>query len=382
MATAQESTKEEGALCGPVMMAEEAFICERSNKHGVEGCYRGGRGNAMNLSKVWLCGMALIMSAWVGCPAEEAKASAKDARPFWTEKSAFIEGDELFVVGVASRVKTSEDGRQQAFERGKIELMNYAQVTTLEAKGLAIETQMTFEESNSDGSVTVYRLLRVPVDKLLAIQERVQSQSKAQEQGMEKARQELLIVQKSLLEKERQAEALLKVLSNELRDKGLAPTPPTGSVINDLKQAETFLSKQNGEAALILGQARQRIRGEQQKNEARCASLEKGMTKEEVRALLGDPDEGSRGFKNPIEIKSATASKKMYDHPRADAQTTKQVEEDAGYQRLMDEAKESRKVYLASEYNTGEWFYGKAGRVTLHFDKIGEVWLIEGCKGK
>lgn len=44
MATAQESTKEDGALCEPVMMAGEAFICERSNKHDVEGYYREGRG--------------------------------------------------------------------------------------------------------------------------------------------------------------------------------------------------------------------------------------------------------------------------------------------------------------------------------------------------
>ena len=204
----------------------------------------------MNFSRVWLYGMALIVSACVGgaVAVGEARASGKDTRPFWTEKSAFIEGDELFVVGIATKAKTAEDGRQQAFERGKIELMNYAQVATLEAKGLGIETQMTFEEGNSDGSVTVYRLLRVPLDKLLAIQGRVQSQSKVQEQGVENARQELLVVQKSLSEKERQAEALLKLLSSELRSRGITPTPPTGSVVNDLKQAETVLSKQDGEA--------------------------------------------------------------------------------------------------------------------------------------
>ena len=70
-------------------------------------------------------------------------------------------------------------------------------MTTLEANGLRIETQMTFEEPNADGSVTVYRLLRAPLDKLLAMQGRVQNQSKAQEHGLEKARQELLIVQHS-----------------------------------------------------------------------------------------------------------------------------------------------------------------------------------------
>lgn len=96
---------------------------------------------------------------------------AKESRPFWTEKSAFIEGDDLVVVGVASRARTVEEGRRQAFEQGKVELMNYAQITSLEVPGLVIETQMTFEELNDDGTVTVYRLLRVPAKKLVAIQD-------------------------------------------------------------------------------------------------------------------------------------------------------------------------------------------------------------------
>ena len=103
---------------------------------------------------------------------------ATQTRPFWTEKSAFIEGDGLFVTGVASKVRTVEDGRQLAFEHGKVELMNYAQLTSLEAQGLVIETQMTYEEINVDGSVTVFRLLRVPVEKLQRIQGALRSQSK------------------------------------------------------------------------------------------------------------------------------------------------------------------------------------------------------------
>lgn len=331
----------------------------------------------MNFLKVWLGGMALIVSVGVGVAVGEARASGKDTRPFWTEKSAFIEGDELFVVGIASRVKTAEDGRQQAFERGKVELMNYAQVTTLEAKGLAIETQMTFEESNADGSVTVYRLLRVPVDRLLAIQGRVQSQSKAYEEGLEKARQELLVVQKSLAEKEREAETLLKVLSTELRSKGLTPTPPTGSVVNDLRQAETTLSKQDSEAAMILGQVRQRVRSDQQKNEARCARLERGMTKQEVRALLGEPDEDSMGLMNPIAIKQATAPEKMDDRLSAGTATAKHAGEDA-----IKTYEESLKRLKTHEANNGKWLYGRAGRLTVYFDSVGEVSNIYGCKNK
>lgn len=298
----------------------------------------------MNRSKTWLFGMVLLvnMGAWV------AVTSANNARPFWTEKSAFIEGDELFVVGIASKAKTAEEGRQQAFERGKVELMNYAQVTTLEAKGLLIETQMTFEDQNEDGSITVYRLLRVPLDKLLALQGRVQTQSKAQEQAMENARRELLVVQKSLSEKERQAEALLKALSNELRSKGLAPSQPTGSVVDDLKQAESALSKQDSEAELILSQARQRVRVKEQKkedfyritvqkNRAMCTRLEAGMTKQEVRALHGEPE----GIDDNVKV-------------------------------------EIPGVY---GYKPDRWRYGSA-LVAIFFDKVGEAVKIHGCEGK
>jgi hypothetical protein len=42
-----------------------------------------------------------------------------DTRPFWTEKSSYTKSDDLSVVGVASNVRTVEDGRLKAFEHGK-----------------------------------------------------------------------------------------------------------------------------------------------------------------------------------------------------------------------------------------------------------------------
>ena len=57
--------------------------------------------------------------------------AGRDNRPFWTEKTAFVEGDELFVVGVATNVRTPEEGRQRAFEHGKVELMKVPEPTAL-----------------------------------------------------------------------------------------------------------------------------------------------------------------------------------------------------------------------------------------------------------
>ena len=38
--------------------------------------------------------------------------SAEYNRPFWTEKSSYIERDVLYAVGVATQAKTQEEGRQ------------------------------------------------------------------------------------------------------------------------------------------------------------------------------------------------------------------------------------------------------------------------------
>jgi len=138
-------------------------------------------------------------------------------RPFWTEKSTFIEGDDLFVVGVASNAKSMEEGRRQAFENGKVELMNFAQVTNLEAQGLVIETRVTYEESNSDGTVNVFRLLRVSATKLAAIQGRLQTQSRAQEETLEQTRRELAAVQDSLTRKQQDSESRARTMEATLQ---------------------------------------------------------------------------------------------------------------------------------------------------------------------
>lgn len=228
---------------------------------------------------------------------------AKEARPFWTERSAFVEGDELFVVGVASRAHSVEEGRKQAFENGKVELMNYAQLTSLEAQGLVIETQMTYEEANADGTVTVYRLLRVPASKLVAIQGRLNTQSRLQEQALEQSRKELLAIQLSLAERarkidqqQRQVEQMLQELTSKVRGTPSGPrgSQGTGSVApgtlgEKLREAETQLDAQEQTLEEISRRARDRIAKEVERNRKRCRLLTQGMTRAEVKALMGDP---------------------------------------------------------------------------------------------
>ncbi len=238
--------------------------------------------------------------------------AAQEGRPFWTEKSAFVEGEDLYVVGVASKAKTAEERRKQAFEQGEIELMNYAQVTSLAAQGLVIKTQMTYEETNPDGTVTVYRLLRVPASKLVAIQGRLQAQSKLQEQTLKQSRMELearsrgiqetlsdvsqlqvTLSQKAqkLDEQQRQIEQLLQQLSRQLSatspsSKGKIAMP----TLEALRAVEVQLDEKEKELSAIHQRAMNRIRENEKKA---CKYVKHGMTKTEVETLLGEVDGGS-----------------------------------------------------------------------------------------
>lgn len=222
--------------------------------------------------------------------------AAKDARPFWAEKSSFIEGEELFVVGVASKARTVEEGRRQAFEQGKVELMNFAQITSLEAQGLVIETQMTFEEPNADGTVTVYRLLRVPASKLVGIQGRLKAQSQAQEEAMEQSRKELAAIQQTLGEKtmkldqqQRQVEQMLQQINAKLQ---ASSTPSnrserSGSLVDRFKETDANLDASEQELSRLARKIQERVQSSSQKA---CRYITAGMTPSEVKSLFGTPD--------------------------------------------------------------------------------------------
>lgn len=263
--------------------------------------------------RLWIAAYSVVLLAITLLPASALPAGHEN-QPFWTEKSAFVEGDDLFVVGVATKARSFEEGRKQAFEQGKIELMNYAQITSLEAQGLVIETQMTYEEPNPEGTVTVYRLLRVPAAKLVAIQSRLNEQARTQEQSLEKTRQELIALQHSLIEKQnaleghttslreksqrievqqRQVEGLLKQLAAKIPGTAVSATngsQTTDSLMKQLKQAEAQLDEQERLLSEISLRAKSRIDQERAGYYKKCKHLVRGMTEEEVRGITGAPE--------------------------------------------------------------------------------------------
>lgn len=91
-------------------------------------------------------------------------ASTVFAKPFWTEKSSFVEGDRVFFVGVATNQKSIEVGRKSALESAKTELSNYLQIAS--TKGLTFQTQMTHEEKIVSGGFDVYRLMYVEQEEM------------------------------------------------------------------------------------------------------------------------------------------------------------------------------------------------------------------------
>lgn len=265
--------------------------------------------------------------------------AARESRPFWTEKSAFVEGDDLFVVGVASKASSVEEGRTQAFANGRVELMNYAQITNLEARGLVIETQMTYEESNADGSMTVYRLLKVPAEKLLEIQGRVKEESRIREQTIEKAIRDLSTVQQSFMVKQqileektgrlerqqREVESLLSQLEKRfpstvvMQAVGKASNAPRSdsqrwsqapgvgahgadadshasipdSLASRLESLEMRMAAREQELVEISRRAEERISRESSNYAKRCGFLVLGMNAAEVREIMGEPRKAS-----------------------------------------------------------------------------------------
>ena len=125
----------------------------------------------------------LINLGVVGAIFVAASLQAASNRPFWTEQAMFRFGEDLFFTGRATCVSSSEDGRQRAYNAALQEILNYTR--TKEVVGIPIETQMVYEEDNSDscrsGQVSVWRLLRAPASRLDKLNRMASQQASSQD---------------------------------------------------------------------------------------------------------------------------------------------------------------------------------------------------------
>ena len=242
-------------------------------------------------------------------------------RPFWTEKSTFIEGDTLYAVGVASNSNTIEAGREQAFRQGSIEVMNYAQIANLERTGITLETQMTYEEQNRNGTYNVYRLLRTDIRKLLAGQKRQQTTTQARMKELnrmleinralidsfvakrrelenanhqldttqeelavfarrgQEALQELESVKQSALRKQEELDHLYRTIAERVHRREAA--------LQKLREKKAEFDSQDLELKLLFAEIQNRVANRSQKAKTYVVG---GMTTSDVISLLGQPD--------------------------------------------------------------------------------------------
>jgi hypothetical protein len=125
----------------------------------------------------------LINVSVVGAIFVAASLQAASNRPFWTEQAMFRFGDDIFFTGRATCVSSAEDGRQRAYNAALQEILNYTR--TKEVVGIPIETQMIYEEGNSDscrsGQVSVWRLLRAPASRLDKLNRMASQQATSQD---------------------------------------------------------------------------------------------------------------------------------------------------------------------------------------------------------
>ena len=125
----------------------------------------------------------LIFLAVVGVISVGVSPQAASNRPFWTEQAMFRFGEDLFFTGRATCVASTEDGRQRAYNSALQEILNYTR--TKELPGIPIETQMVYEEDESDscrsGQVSVWRLLRAPASRLDKLNRMASDQATSQD---------------------------------------------------------------------------------------------------------------------------------------------------------------------------------------------------------
>lgn len=129
----------------------------------------------MKLGQHFIVTLVTFMCIWnLFCNVTYALSEGRfEKRPFWAEKSSYVEGEFLYVVGVATYKGSLEESRQDAFDNGVIEIMNYSQISDVtKIRGLIIDTQMTYQE-NVNSTWTVFRLMKVRLNDLSEIRQRL-----------------------------------------------------------------------------------------------------------------------------------------------------------------------------------------------------------------
>ncbi|GJL62854.1 MAG: hypothetical protein NPIRA04_15080 [Nitrospirales bacterium] len=265
------------------------------------------------------------------------------ARPFWTKSSSYIEGEFVYLVGTVSNMASLAEAKQQALVHGKLELMNFAKISEIDAEKLLLETRHSYVEKNSDGSVNVFQLLRIPASTVLEAQTRLQAKRKAQAVELEASHKQLSTIHNVLLTRQQTIDeqtASLDTLighiskkqqgyaqktqeidqrQTEIRQLELTLEEKFASIDDQMKQVSHLLQqyKTKGEAQTIqlnnlkdeeakLQENEEEIQRIQQAVLARlkktgtmaCQYVSPGMAPADVKKVLGNPSGEKHSYAN------------------------------------------------------------------------------------
>ena len=106
-----------------------------------------------------LLGLPLVV-AQAGEPVFPPSVTERPAfsKPFWLEKVMFISEDSVYVVGIATKAPTLEEGRRLSLENAKAELRSRSKAFA-SATWQDVNTADLYEERGADGTFTTYRLV-------------------------------------------------------------------------------------------------------------------------------------------------------------------------------------------------------------------------------
>ena len=293
------------------------------------------------------------------------------ARPFWADSPAYIEGQYLYVVGKASHASSVEEGKQQAFIHGKIELMNVARISEVSAKALALEGRHVYVEQHGDGKVTVYQLLRIPATKVVEAQVALHQTTAPQKQAFENAHRDLAVLEKSLTQQQQSLEGQAMSIEQALASLKTIQSSLTGKArdveqqqleVNNLKSRLEKKLQSIGDQIGTMDELRQQLH---QITESQASTLQNlQQMEQELTVKEEDIQRLHQRILDRVEKVSSMACE--YVTP---GMTPSEVK------KILGPPSGEKHLYANERYDT--WAYGSA---KVSFDAQAVVESVKGCK--
>ncbi|WP_454061157.1 hypothetical protein [Candidatus Nitrospira salsa] len=295
------------------------------------------------------------------------------ARPFWTKSSSYIEGEFVYLVGMVSNMHSLPEAKQQALVHGKLELMNFAKISEIDAEQLVLETRHSYVEKNPNGSVNVFQLLRIPTSAVLEAQTRLHAQRQAQAAKLEASQEQLANIQNMLLTRQQTIDeqtASIDTLLGHITEKQQGYTQKTQEIDQrqaEISQLELTIEEKFASIDDQMKQVSHLLQQYKTKGEAQTIKLNR--LKEEEAKLQENEEEIQR-------IQQAVLTRLKKTGTMA-CQYISPGMEPADVKKVLGNPSGEKHSYANERYDT--WAYGTS---KVNFDAQGVVESVAGCQNQ